>query len=63
MAKAFATRVLEAAGPTKARQIELAFRLALARAPTDVELAKAGEVSLENLALVLLNLNEFIYLD
>ena len=63
MAKAFAARVLDAAGPDKGRQFDLAFRLALARPPTEADLAKAREVSLDNLALVLLNLNEFIYLE
>jgi hypothetical protein len=63
MAKAFAARVLDAAGADKDRQLNLAFRLALARPPTEAELSKAREVSLDNLALVLLNLNEFIYLE
>jgi hypothetical protein len=63
MAKAFAARVSSAAGPDKDKQVDRAFRLALARPPSEAELARSRDVSLENLALVLMNLNEFIYLD
>jgi len=58
-----AERVRQLAGPDKDRQIERAFQLALSRSPTPLELEKARGVELERLALVLFNLNEFVYLD
>jgi hypothetical protein len=63
MARAFAARVAAIAGDDKDGQVDLAFWLALARPPSANELARAREASVENLALVLFNLNEFIYLD
>jgi hypothetical protein len=49
------------------RQIELAYRLALARLPTEAERRKMreflGEQPLEQLARVVFNLNEFVYPD
>jgi mono/diheme cytochrome c family protein len=48
------------------RQIDLAYRLALTRPPTDAEMRVArslvGEQSLVDLTHVMLNLNEFLYL-
>jgi hypothetical protein len=58
-----AGRVRDEAGSGKDRQIDRAFRLALSRPPSDAELAKARPAGLENLALVLFNLNEFVYLE
>jgi hypothetical protein len=64
-AKHFATRLKREAGDEPARQITLAWRLALCREPTANELAKMqvflqGE-SLEQVCRVILNLNEFVY--
>jgi len=62
-AGAFAARVVEDAGPDRARQVDRAFRLVLGRAPGAAEAAKASELPLERLATVLFNLNEFLYLE
>jgi hypothetical protein len=62
-ANAFANRVKQAAGDNKDRQIDWAFRLALARPPSDSELKTARSAGLSQLALVLFNVNEFLYLD
>jgi hypothetical protein len=64
-ARHFAARVGREAGEDRARQIELAWRLALCRKPTDRELELMtgfldGE-SLEQLCRVIINLNEFVY--
>jgi cytochrome c551/c552 len=63
----FAERLRREAGPDAARQIDLAYRLALARPPTPAErsrmLAFLQRESLEQLARVILNLNEFVYAD
>ena len=72
-AEQFATRLEREAGADCARQIELAFRLALARSPTVME-AKAmrrfhereaaatdGRAALVQVCRVILNLNEFVY--
>ncbi len=61
----FASRLREEAGPDPARQVEHAFRLALARPPTATErstmLAFLKTESLEQMTRVILNLNEFVY--
>jgi hypothetical protein len=66
MAKHFAARV-RACEPDPARQAAAAFRLALGRAPAAEEqepLARYGRAyGLENLCRVVLNLNEFIFVD
>ncbi|MFN7921916.1 MAG: PSD1 and planctomycete cytochrome C domain-containing protein [Bryobacteraceae bacterium] len=62
-AKAFAARVRSAAGDDRDKQVDRAFRLALARPPSASEAAKARNASLEQLAVVLFNLNEFLYLE
>jgi mono/diheme cytochrome c family protein len=65
-AKRFAQRIREWAGPDKRRQAEVGYELALARAPTEEERRLTVEFleqrSVEDLAHVLFNLNEFIYL-
>jgi Protein of unknown function (DUF1553) len=71
-AKDLADRLEREAGPDEARQIELAYRLALCRPPTEREielmrafLAKSGGgwSAREQLGRVLFNLNEFAYPD
>ena len=65
-AKLFADRLKAAAPGNLDRQIEFAYRIALTRNPTNEEkvIAKAlaVEQSLVDLAHVMLNLNEFLYL-
>jgi hypothetical protein len=64
-AKLFADRVKEAAPNDPARQIDLAYHIALTRAPDEKEFAIASDFlkkqSLVDLTHVLLNLNEFLY--
>jgi len=66
-ARAFADRLRREAGEDPDRQIVLAYRLALARSPAAGELSKMREFvqreSLEQLARVIFNLNEFVYAD
>ena len=65
-AKLFAGRVEEAAGGDPAKQVELAYLLALNRPPDDGEREMALEFlagrKLVDLAHVMFNLNEFLYL-
>jgi hypothetical protein len=64
-AKLFADRVKEAAPNDPAKQIDLAYRIALTRGPDEKEFAIASDFlkkqSLVDLTHVLLNLNEFLY--
>jgi hypothetical protein len=64
-AKLFADRVKESAPGDQSRQIDLAYRIALARPPRADEAALARDFvsrrSLADLTHVLLNLNEFLY--
>ncbi|HKA02380.1 MAG TPA: PSD1 and planctomycete cytochrome C domain-containing protein [Candidatus Solibacter sp.] len=64
-ARLFADRVKEAAPEDSARQIDLAYRIALSRPPREDEAALAAEFlrkrTLADFAHVLLNLNEFLY--
>ena len=64
-AELFADRVKKEAGDDPARQIDLAYRIALTRPPTETELAIALEAtragSLSDFTHVLLNVNEFVY--
>jgi hypothetical protein len=64
-AKHFAARLKREAGDDPAKQITLAWRLALCREPSAEELAKMQaflrEESLEQACRVILNLNEFVY--
>jgi len=64
-AELFADRVKKEAGSDPARQIDLAYRIALTRPPTQAELAIALEAtragSLSDFTHVLLNVNEFVY--
>ena len=64
-AELFAKRLEEAAPGDVARQVELAYRLALSRAPEPEERKLAAEFlgahKLADFAHVLLNLNEFVY--
>jgi hypothetical protein len=65
-AQLFAERVRKEAGENPAEQINLAYRIALTRPPTQTELALSLDTtrsqSLVDLTHVLLNLNEFVYL-
>ena len=66
-AKYFAQRVAVEAGPDAGAQVNRAFELALGRAPTAAERAKAVEfvgttpTGLVDLCQTLFNLNEFLY--
>jgi len=64
-AQLFADRVKKEAGDDPARQIDLAYRIALSRPPTPTELPVALDSirtqSLLDLTHVLFNLNEFVY--
>jgi hypothetical protein len=70
-AKHFAHRVIELAGPDRSKQLERAFQLALNRDPTPQEREKSAQVlgelppaeALTRLAVVLFNLNEFVYVN
>jgi hypothetical protein len=66
MSQHFAARV-SAAGDTSAERVREAFRLALSREPTKEELtqlsAYADEFGLANACRVILNLNEFVFVD
>ncbi len=72
-AAALARRIRREAGSDRSKEIDRLFRLALGRSPTGRESAIAGRLlrrppgqgadSLQSLCLVVLNLNEFIYLD
>ena len=65
-AELFAQRVEQAAPNDVTRQIDLTYRIALTRPPTEEEAAIARELvdarSLVDLAHVMFNLNEFLYL-
>jgi hypothetical protein len=64
-AKLFADRVKEAAPGDSARQVDLAYRIALSRPPRQDEAALAADFlrrrTLADFTHVLLNLNEFLY--
>jgi hypothetical protein len=64
-ARHFAKRLLAEAGDDVRTQIQLAWKLALCREPTAVEVAKMMEFraseSLDQMCRVILNLNEFVY--
>ncbi len=64
-AKAFAERLRKEAGESPEKQIQLAFKLALCRAPSAAELTELtaflGAESLSEACRVILNLNEFVY--
>jgi mono/diheme cytochrome c family protein len=76
-AKQLAERLKREAGPETTRQVEQAFRLVTGRNPTDREIKRGvaliaalkdrdgatPEQALESFCLVVLNLNEFLYLD
>ena len=66
-ARHFADRLRREAGDDRVRQIELAYRLTLARPPTAAErtrmLGFLDRETLEQLARVIFNLNEFVYAD
>lgn len=65
-AQIFADRVKKEAGDDPVKQINLAYRIALARPPDETELALAtdllGTHSLLDLTHVLFNLSEFLYM-
>jgi hypothetical protein len=60
-----AKRLMQKAGESRSAQIELAFETALNRAPAAAERAKFLEsgMTLESICRVLLNSNEFIYVE
>ena len=64
-AKLFAARVKEAVPNDLAKQVEMAYRIALTRPPDEKELAAGMDFlkkqSLADFSHVLLNLNEFLY--
>ena len=64
-AEHLATRIRKAAGEERSVQIQKAFEIALGRLPTTGELRKFSiyDGSLASLCLVLLNSNEFLYLE
>jgi hypothetical protein len=67
-ARQFAVKIAELAGPVPERQVEHAFWAALSRGPSPEERRKAQELvsrpdGLAQLALVLFNLNEFLYVE
>ena len=70
-ARHFADRVVELAGPDRDKQLDKAFALALGRTPSTGERQKAAALfasaepreALAQLAVVLFNVNEFIYLE
>jgi hypothetical protein len=65
-AQLFADRVTRHAGADPKKQVDLAYRIALTRPPTDTELALAADAAkhggLMDLTHVLFNLNEFVYI-
>jgi hypothetical protein len=67
VARAFAKRVADDAGPEPAKQVERAFELALERRPEKDEAAACERLltkrSLAELCRALVNLNEFVYVD
>jgi hypothetical protein len=76
-AKAFAQRLKKEAGSDATKQVELALWLAASRKPSGEEIMRgvdfmkrlrekhsaSADVALEQFALLMLNLNEFVYLD
>jgi hypothetical protein len=62
----FAERVKKEGGSDLSKQIDLSYRIALTRPPTQAELAATLDVakahSVDDITHVLLNLNEFVYL-
>jgi hypothetical protein len=66
-ARYFAERLRREAGSNPAKQIDLAYRLALARPPTSQETSTMTEFlqrePLEQMCRVMFNLNEFAYVD
>ncbi len=66
-AQLFADRIKTAAGADQVKQIDLAYRFALARPPTPKEMTVARELvegrTLADFANVMLNLNEFLYME
>ena len=67
LAKSFADRLKREAGNDPTKQVDLAFRLAAGRAPTDRELARSLEFlktqPLEEFALSMFNLNAFLHVN
>ncbi|MBY0507046.1 MAG: DUF1549 and DUF1553 domain-containing protein [Bryobacteraceae bacterium] len=67
LAQALAARLRAEAGPTPAKQIDLAYRLATSRLPSAAEkqtaLAFLRTQPLEEFALAILNLNAFLYVN
>jgi hypothetical protein len=67
LAASFAERLRREAGPDPARQVELAYRLAAGRRPTERELERAvrflREQPLKEFALAVFNLNAFLYVE
>jgi cytochrome c553 len=62
-AKYFAARVEEAVGPDPGRRAERAFEIAFARQPDAEERKRSGAFTLPALCRILMNANEFVYVD
>ena len=66
-ARHFADRLRREAASEQEKQIDLAYRLALCRPPTNAERTRLlqflKDESLEQMCRVILNLNEFVYSD
>jgi hypothetical protein len=60
-AQLFAARVTKEAGDDPAKRVDLAYRIALTRPPTDAELAVTKTQPLADVTHVLFNVNEFVY--
>jgi hypothetical protein len=67
LAEALAARLEREAGPDRARQVELAYRLATGRAPTpkekDLALSFLAGQPPREFAMAIFNLNAFLYVD
>ncbi len=69
MARAFSARLLKEAGPSPARQIDLAYRLVTGRSPRPEEMRIAltflgsRSEALDQFALAMFNLNSFLYVN
>lgn len=66
-AQQFAVRVAKEAGPSRPAQVERAFRLAFGHAPSAAQTTRLAaftqERGLPNLCRLILNLNEFVFVD
>ena len=67
LAASFAERLEKEAGPLKSRQVDLAYRIATGRPPSQKEMQFSlqflKEQPLREFALAVLNLNKFLYVE